>query len=131
MHDRSTTSWRRRSDTMRYEPGAPETHSNEGETQLQAWEDEGGQTAVSAGVVRILIVDGDIGAAGSLELTLHASGYSETRVAYSGPAALAMAIDFRPHVVLLDLELDDMSSYEVAQSLREQAQRRPLRLIAL
>jgi DNA-binding response OmpR family regulator len=95
------------------------------------WENEGGKPALSTRVVRILIVDSDIGEADSLELTLHSSGYSETRVAYSGPAALAIASDFRPNVVLLDLGLFDMSSYEVAQSLREQAQSRHLRLIAL
>jgi CheY-like chemotaxis protein len=33
--------------------------------------------------------------------------------------------------VLLDLDLLDRTGYEVAQALREQAQSRPLRLIAL
>jgi DNA-binding response OmpR family regulator len=40
--------------------------------------------------------------ADALELMLHASGYSETRVAYSGEAALAIAADFQPSMVLLD-----------------------------
>jgi CheY-like chemotaxis protein len=81
--------------------------------------------------MRILLVDNDMSEADSLELMLHASGYSDTRVAYSGHAALAIAAEFGPDVVLLDLSLLDLTGYEVAQSLREQAQSRHLRLIAL
>jgi CheY-like chemotaxis protein len=81
--------------------------------------------------VRILIVDDDVGSADSLELMLHASGYSQTRVVYSGAAALAAAAEFHPGVVLLELNLPDMSGYKVAQSLREHAQLQDLRLIAL
>jgi DNA-binding response OmpR family regulator len=44
---------------------------------------------------------------------------------------LAIASGFRPDVVLLDLRLFEMGSDAVAQSLREQAQSRHLRLIAL
>ena len=131
MHARDTTSWRRRSDTLRNDPGASTLRSNEKEAQLQTWEDEGGKTALSINPVRVLIIDNDIGSADSLELMLHASGYSETRVAYSGHAALAIAAGFQPDIVLLDLTLFDMSSYELAQSLREHAQRRHVRLIAL
>jgi CheY-like chemotaxis protein len=103
MHERASTTWKRRSDKM----------------------------ARATGPVRILIVDNDMRSADSLELMLHASGYSETRVAYSGHAALAIAADFQPSVALLDLSLFDMTSYELARSLREQAQRQNLRLIAL
>jgi CheY-like chemotaxis protein len=131
MHARDTTSWRRRSDTLRNDPGASTLRSNEKEAQLQAWEDDGGKTVISIKPVRVLIIDNDIGSADSLELMLHASGYSETRVAYSGHAALAIAAGFQPDIVLLDLTLFDMSSYELAQSLREHAQRRHVRLIAL
>lgn len=131
MHDRETTSWRRRSDVRRNDSGAPLSGSTEKEAQLEAWEDEGGKTALASDVVRVLIVDNDIGSADALELMLHASGYLDTRVAYSGHAALAIASDFRPDVVLLDLSLFDMGSADVAQSLREQARSRRLRLIAL
>jgi CheY-like chemotaxis protein len=106
MEDTVTTSWRRLSDKPRNH-----TFSNE--------------------PVRILIVDSDISSSDSLELMLHASGYSETRVAYSGHAALTIAAEFQPSVVLLELDLLDMSGYEVAQSLRERAQSHDLRLIAL
>jgi CheY-like chemotaxis protein len=81
--------------------------------------------------VRILLVDNDMSEVDSLELMLHASGYSHTRVAYSGQVALTIAGEFRPDIVLLDLSLLDLTGYQAAQSLREQAQSRPLRLIAL
>lgn len=103
MHDRATPSWKPHSDKI----------------------------TLVAGPVRILIVDDDMRAADSLELMLHASGYSETRVAYSGHAALVIAADFRPEVALLDLSLLDITGYELARSLRERAQTQNLRLIAL
>ncbi|MBW4052553.1 MAG: response regulator [Proteobacteria bacterium] len=81
--------------------------------------------------MRILIIDDDIHSTSALELMLRASGHSETRVAYSGHAALAIAADFQPSLVLLELGLLDMSGYEVARLLRERAQSRDLRLIAL
>jgi CheY-like chemotaxis protein len=106
------TSWKRRSDPP---------HSL----------DESRDSAVRGEPVRILIVDSDIKLSNSLELALHASGYSETRVAYSGHAALALAAEFQPSLVLLALDLLDMSGYEVARLLREHAQTRDMRLIAL
>jgi DNA-binding response OmpR family regulator len=106
MRDTETTSWRRLSDLA---------HKH----------------ADSCSPVRILIVDDDIKSSGSLELMLNASGYSETRVAYSGHAALAIAAEFHPSVVLLELNLLDMSGYEVARLLRERAQGDDLRFIAL
>lgn len=90
---------------------------------------EGRRSAISTRPVRILIVDDDIQSSSSLEAMLRAAGYSETRVAYSGHAALAIAADFPPSVALLELRLLDMSGYEVARLLRRQT--RDLRLIAL
>src|SRR6266404_9882622 len=119
MEDTVTTSWRRLSDK-------PRNHTDPGNI-----EDEGRQSTLSNEPVRILIVDDDISSSDSLELMLHASGYSETRVAYSGHAALAIAVEFQPSVVLLELDLLDMSGYEVARLLREHAQSHDLRLIAL
>jgi CheY-like chemotaxis protein len=138
MQDTAATSWRRRSDQAqehvdsRSPRDAPALAVQVKEAQqLETWENEGGQSALSAAPVRILIVDDDIESSKSLELMLHASGYSQTRVAYSGHAALALAAVLQPDVVLLELSLLDMSGYEVARLLREQAQSHGLRLIAL
>src|SRR5579872_560233 len=135
MRDTVTTSWRRSSDAAlihgdsRSGQASP-AHAEELQ-QLETWEDEGGQSALSAESARILIVDDDIKSSSSLELMLHASGYTQTRVAYSGHAALAVAAEFQPTVVLLEVNLLDMSGYEVARLLRERAQAHDLRLIAL
>ena len=138
MQDTVTTSWRRLSDRLRTHPGSgstrrgrtPPVHVKD-EQQLETWEDEGGRSELSTEPARILIVDNDISSSDSLERLLHASGYSQTRVAYSGHAALAIAAEFQPSVVLLELNLLDMSGFEVARLLREQAQGHDLRLIAL
>jgi CheY-like chemotaxis protein len=138
MRDTETTSWRRLSDLAQKHA---DSHSSRGgqllpvqlkkAQALETWENEGGQSALSTAPVRILIVDNDIKSSDSLERMLNASGYSETRVAYSGHAALAIAAEFQPSVVLLELSLLDMSGYEVAQLLRERAQSHDLRLIAM
>ena len=136
--DKVTTSWRRLSDEPRKHADArgtcsgdaPPAKVNESQ-QVATWENEGGQSALSTEPLRILIVDDDIESSSSLELMLDASGHSETRVAYSGHAALAIAAAFQPSMVLLELGLLDMSGYEVARILRERAQSHDLRLIAL
>jgi CheY-like chemotaxis protein len=121
MQERVTTSWRRQSDTAQSQ-AKPAAARGAG---------EGGSVALAHEPARILIVDTDMNSADALELMLQASGYSETRVAYSGEAALAIAADFRPSMVLLDLSLLDMTGYHLAQSLRDRAQSREVRLIAL
>jgi len=135
--DTVTTSWRRLSDEPQKHADARSTRSgqappvkvNEAQ-QVATRENEGGQSALPSEPSRILIVDHDIESSSSLERMLEASG-SETRVAYSGHAALAMADAFQPSMVLLELDLPDMSGYEVARILRERAQSHDLRLIAL
>jgi CheY-like chemotaxis protein len=80
---------------------------------------------------RILVVDDDVDAADSLAALLQAAGHGEARVAYTGRSALAVAVEFSPTVALLDLDLPDMSGYEIARRLSQHPQLRALRLIAL
>ena len=117
MQDPGITSWRRLSDTLRNGGDSASTPS--------------ARVSPATEPVRILIVDYDMRSSESVELMLRASGYPETRVAYSGHAALAIAADFQPSVVLLEVDLLDISGYEVARMLRERAQSNDLRLIAL
>jgi CheY-like chemotaxis protein len=138
MRDTVGTSWRRLSDMTQKHAGSRSTRGGKSlPVQVkktpppETWENEGGRSALSTAPVRILIVDYDIKSSDSLELMLNASGYLETRVAYSGHAALAIAAEFQPSVVLLEHSLLDMSGYEVARLLRERAQGDDLRLIAL
>ena len=82
-------------------------------------------------MARILIVDDDLRAADALASLLQSTGYGDARVAYTGSTALALAVEFLPTVVLVDLELPDMSGYEVARLLSQHPQLQSLRLIAL
>jgi len=68
---------------------------------------------------RVLIVDDDKDASDSIA-TLSALWGHETRAAYDGPAALRIARELHPHIVLLDLGMPGMDGYEVARRLREE-----------
>jgi CheY-like chemotaxis protein len=80
---------------------------------------------------RVLIVDDNVDAAKSLAALLHAAGHREVRLAYSGKSALAIAVKFLPKIVLMEFDLPDMSSYDVARRLSQHPQLQDLRLIAL
>jgi CheY-like chemotaxis protein len=67
--------------------------------------------------LRALIVDDNRDAATMLAEAMRSFGY-DVQVASDGPAALAVAPAFKPHVVLLDLGLPVMDGYEVADRLR-------------
>jgi len=67
--------------------------------------------------LRVLIIDDNVDAANSLCMLLTSLGHS-ARAAYGGPAGIAMAQEFSPDVVLLDLGMPVMSGYDVARALR-------------
>jgi CheY-like chemotaxis protein len=104
------------------------------------WQRRGGETrhtprslplvGTTGEPTRILIID-DVHSTVPLEYLLHGLGYWKTRVAFSGETGLSMAQDFSPSLVLLALDLPDMSAYQVARQLRERTEVRGLRLIAL
>ena len=89
------------------------------------------ESAAKRDMPRILIVDDDVNAADALASLLQSTGRGDARVAYTGETALALALDFVPTVLLVDLELPDMSGYEVARHLSQHPQLQNLRLIAL
>ncbi len=66
---------------------------------------------------RILIVDDNTDSARSMAILQTRRGHV-TRVAFTGPDALAVAVEFRPEFVLLDIGLPGMDGYEVARHLR-------------
>ena len=67
---------------------------------------------------RILIVNEDMRSADTLKCTLRDLGYFTTFTAYSARRALVAAVDFVPAVALLDLELPDMTGYQLANKFR-------------
>ncbi len=68
---------------------------------------------------RVLVVDDNVDAADSLGMLLRLSG-QQVRVAYDGPTALALAPEFQPEVVILDLGMPSMDGFAVARRLRSQ-----------
>jgi PAS domain S-box-containing protein len=79
---------------------------------------------------RVLVVDDNADVAGSCALLLRLKG-QEVRVAHDGSAALVVARDFRPEVVLLDIGMPGMDGYELARQLRLQPEMQGARLVAL
>ncbi|MFO1429865.1 MAG: ATP-binding protein [Candidatus Competibacteraceae bacterium] len=88
-------------------------------------------TAQPAPTPRVLLVDDDPDVAESLAILLQLEGF-EVKAATTGQAALKLAHQFRPQIVLLDLGMPGMDGYEVAHRLRAQPpDGSPPRLIAL
>lgn len=80
-------------------------------------------------VPRILVVDDNRDSSDVLAelLTLHGMA---ARPAYDGAQALALAQDFRPHVLLLDLGMPNIDGFAVAAALQEDPSYRPF-IVAL
>ena len=76
------------------------------------------QSSLAPADFRILIVNEDMQSADSLRRTLRELGYYTTLTAYSAKRALQAAADFSPSVALLDLELPDMTGFQLAHKLR-------------
>lgn len=89
------------------------------------------ETVESAGsCLRVMIVDDNEDATVMLGMLLEALGH-RIQTAFDGPAALDTALEFRPHVALMDLGLPGMDGYEVARRLREQAIFKDVVLVAM
>ncbi|MDB5914479.1 MAG: putative histidine kinase, atypical hybrid [Ramlibacter sp.] len=82
------------------------------------------------GASRILVVDDLAASAETLMTLLEMEGF-QVRVAHEGQAALDIAREFRPDVVLLDIGLPGMNGFEVAHGLRSQPESQDALLIAL
>jgi CheY-like chemotaxis protein len=65
-----------------------------------------------------------------LKLLLELSGY-DTFVAYNGQQALDFGARERPNAVILDVGMPDMTGYEVARRIRQQAWGRNALLVAV
>ena len=80
--------------------------------------------------VRILCVDDDHAVANGFARLLEAMGHA-VRVAFDGASALREAQNFRPELVLLDIDMPGMDGYEIAGRLREQQGEPSPTLVAL
>ena len=79
--------------------------------------------------VRVLVVDDSQDAADSLAAVLSSAHYA-ARAAYDGQSAVVLAVTFRPHIVLLDIDMPRMNGFETATGLRKLEFDVPLILIA-
>jgi len=86
--------------------------------------------AALAGGGRILVVDDLQASAETLMTLLEMEGF-QVRMAHDGQEALAIARDFKPNAVLLDIGLPGMNGFEVANGLRRQPESQDALLIAL
>jgi len=80
--------------------------------------------------LRVLVVDDNVDTVSSMSMLVQESGY-EVRTAYDSSTALEAALDYRPHVVLLDIGLPGLNGFEVAQRIRQQPALQHVVLIAL
>ena len=83
-----------------------------------------------SGLPRVLIVDDQEDAAELLGMLLADQGY-QVKLAHDGTSALALALDFRPQIALLDIGLPVLDGYQLAVLLRAMPTLAECRLIAL
>ena len=86
--------------------------------------------AAAKAPARILVVDDLAASAETLMTLLEMEGF-QVRIASEGMAALKIAEEFKPDVVLLDIGLPGMNGFEVAHRLRTLPESRDALLIAL
>jgi CheY-like chemotaxis protein len=79
---------------------------------------------------RILIVDDNRAWVDSLAVVLRGQGHT-VYAAYGGRRAIEIAEDLKPDVVILDIEMPEVSGYEAARQLRRRLSRHRPTLIAL
>jgi CheY-like chemotaxis protein len=81
-------------------------------------------------VRRILVVDDHAGSAQSLAQVLACSGHS-VLTATSGEQALALADEFQPEAIIIDIGLPGMDGFDLASQLRERPGTRDALLLAV
>ncbi|HEX5047066.1 MAG TPA: response regulator [Gammaproteobacteria bacterium] len=80
---------------------------------------------------KLLIIDDNVDTALGLAVYLRETGRHVVQLAQTGRAGIALAREFQPEVVLLDIGLPDIDGYEVARQLRSDERFRGVPLIAI
>jgi CheY-like chemotaxis protein len=81
-------------------------------------------------LLRVMVVDDDLDTVTIFALLVQESGH-DVRTEYEGSAVVEAALDYRPDVVLLDIDLPGLNGFEVATRLREQPALQKVVLIAM
>jgi two-component system OmpR family response regulator len=71
---------------------------------------------------RVLVVDDEVDIAELVATGLRFVGF-DVRVAHAGADALAVAADFRPHLLVLDVMLPDIDGFELCRQLKKNDER--------
>jgi CheY-like chemotaxis protein/two-component sensor histidine kinase len=79
---------------------------------------------------RILVVDDNMDAARSMAGVLKLLG-NEVRTAHDGLQAIAMAEEFRPEIILMDMGMPRLNGYDATRRIREQPWGQSVTIIAL
>ena len=90
----------------------------------------GGAARRSPRARRVLVVEDNVDAGDTLRDLLRLEGH-EVALARTGEEGLAIALAFRPDVVLCDIGLPGMDGYDVARTLRSDGRLPGLALVAL
>jgi PAS domain S-box-containing protein len=79
---------------------------------------------------RVLVVDDNVDAARTLSIVVKVLG-SEVRIANDGKEAIALAAEFLPDLILMDIGMPVMNGYEAARHIRQQPWGKAITLVAL
>ena len=79
---------------------------------------------------RVLVVDDNEDSADSMAMLLQLKGY-EVRTVYDGVAGVAVAAEFQPAVVILDIGMPELNGYDAARRIRGTSSGGGMVLIAL
>jgi CheY-like chemotaxis protein len=109
-------------------PLAPTLRAPEGPAATAATQAAAGATGPAP--LRVLVVDDNVDAADALAAVARLAGHA-AQVAYDGPTALALASQFKPHLVLLDLGLPGMDGHAVGRALRQRPETQDTVLVAV
>jgi CheY-like chemotaxis protein len=80
--------------------------------------------------LRILVADDNRDNADSCTILLQMDGH-EVRTVYNGRDALAIAAEFMPQIMLLDIVMPEMTGYELARKVRAAAWGKQIVLVAI
>jgi PAS domain S-box-containing protein len=80
--------------------------------------------------LRVLVVDDNIDTVTTLAMLVQESGH-DVRTAYDGVSVVETALDYRPHVVLLDIGLPGLNGFEIAKRMRQQPALQNVVLVAM
>lgn len=109
---------------------APAAAGHAGHARHAGEDATGGAPAAAASARRVLVVDDSVDSADIVASLLSYCGH-EVAIAHTGAEAIRLALEFRPHLVFLDIGLPDLPGTEVARAMRKLPALAGVRLVAL